>query len=67
MILYVPTREAEELLRLISKYGDKFNSSWRYDLMEQIREQLPKETKTVNLNELIEKKVKIYCDHYKNK
>lgn len=26
-----------------------------YDLKEQIREQIPKQTKTINLNQLIEK------------
>lgn len=58
MILYIPTREAEELLELISKYGDKFNMSWGYDMMEQIREQLPKNTKTVNLSDRIRQEVK---------
>lgn len=56
------------MLELIPKYGDKIlNMSTMYDLKEQIREQMPKQTKTINLNELIEKKVKIYCDFYKNK
>jgi hypothetical protein len=68
MILYVPSSEAKGMLELISKYGDKIlNMSTMYDLKEQIREQMPKQTETVNLNELIEKKVKIYCDFYKNK
>lgn len=58
MILYVPTREAEELLELISKYGKKFNESWRYDMMEQIREQLPKKTTTINLSDRIREEVK---------
>lgn len=66
MILYVPSSEAKGMLELISKYGDKIlNMSTMYDLKEQIREQMPKQTETVNLNELIEKKVKIYCDAYK--
>ena len=67
MILYVPSSEAEGMLELISKYGHKIlNMSTMYDLKEQIREQMPKQTQSVNLDELIEKKVKIYCDFYKN-
>ena len=67
MILYVPSSEAKGMLELISKYGDKIlNMSTMYDLKEQIREQMPKQTQSVNLDELIEKKVKIYCDFYKN-
>ena len=66
MILYIPSSEAEGMLELISKYGDKIlNMSTMYDLKKQISEQMPKQTKTVNLNELIEKKVKMYCDFYK--
>jgi hypothetical protein len=66
MILYVPSSEAEGMLELISKHGDKIlHGSTMYDLKEQIREQMPKQTKTVNLNELIEEKVKIYCDFHK--
>jgi len=66
MILYVPSNEAEGMLELISKHGDKIlNMSTMYDIKEQIREQMPKQSKTVNLNELIEEKVKIYCDFYK--
>ena len=54
------------MLELISKYGDKIlNMSTMYDLKEQIREQMPKKTKTVSLNDLIEEKVKMYCDFYK--
>lgn len=59
MILYVPSSEANGVLELISKYGDKIlSTSTIYDLEEQIREQTPKQTKSVNLNELIEEKVK---------
>ena len=66
MILYIPSSEAEGMLELISKYGDKIlNMSTMYDLKEQIREQMPKKTKTVSLNDLIEEKVKMYCDFYK--
>ena len=66
MILYVPSIEAEGMLELISKHGDKIlHRSTMYGLKEQIREQMPKQTKTVNLNELIEEKVKIYCNFYK--
>ena len=68
MILYVPSSEAKGMLELISKFGEKrLGLSTTYSLKVQIMEQMPKETKTVNLNELIEKKVKIYSDHHKNK
>ena len=66
MILYVPSSEAEGMLELISKFGDKrLNMSTMYDLKEQIREQMPKQTKTVSLNDMIEEKVKMYCELYK--
>lgn len=58
MILYIPTREAQELLELLSK-GKNFNESWRNDMMWQIREQLPKSTKSVNLSDEVRKKVEM--------
>ena len=59
MILYVPTSEASELLQLLSIGSQRFNPSWLYDMMEQIREQMPKPTKAVNLSDEIEKQVKM--------
>ena len=58
MILYIPTREAQELLELLSK-GKNFNESWRNDMMWQIREQLPKSTKSVNLSDEVRKQVEM--------
>lgn len=58
MILYIPTREAQELLELLSK-GKNFNESWRNDMMWQIREQLPKNTKTINLSDRIKELVEM--------
>lgn len=59
MILYIPTNEAEGLYTLIDKFGGKhINQSIRYDLLQQIREQMPKKTTAVNINDLIEKKIK---------
>lgn len=60
MILYIPTYEAEGLYTLIDKFGDRhINQSIRHDLLQQIKEQMPKKTTTVNINDLIEKKIKI--------
>lgn len=60
MILYIPTYEAEGLYTLIDKFGDSYiNQSNSYDLLQQIKEQMPKKTTTVNINDLIEKKIKI--------
>ncbi len=58
MILYIPTSEAQELLELLSK-GKNFNESWRNDMMWQIREQLPKKTKTINLSDRIKEVVEM--------
>ena len=60
MILYIPTSEAQELLELLSKVPKKtFNESWLNDMMWQIREQLPKSTKTINLSDRIKELVEM--------
>ena len=59
MILYIPTSEAEELLALLSKHVSNINPSWKYDMMQQIKEQLPKEKRTINLSESVKKQVEI--------
>ncbi len=60
MILYIPTYEAEELYHLIDKFGDKhMNPSNRNDLLQQIREQMPKQTTTVSLSDIIDKRIKM--------
>lgn len=58
MLLYIPTSEAQELLNLLSK-GKNFNESWRNDMMWQIREQLPKKTKAINLSDRIKELVEM--------
>ena len=59
MILYIPTDEAEGLYELIDKLGDEhLNKSTQYDLLQQIKEQMPKKTTTVSLDDLVEKRVK---------
>lgn len=59
MILYIPTDEAEGLYELIDRLGDRhINKSVQYDLLQQIKEQMPKKTTTISLNDLVEKIVK---------
>ncbi len=61
MILYIPTTEAEGLQRLIAKHSNQYlNPSIRYDLLQQIEEQTPKKTTTVSLNDLIDKRIKLF-------
>ena len=59
MILYIPKSEAEELLALLSKHVSNINQSWKHDMMWQIKEQLPKETRTIKLSESVKKQVEI--------
>lgn len=59
MILYIPTRDAKQLLELLDNHGkNRFCEAWFYDIRQQIIEQLPKSTRTISLQDAIENVLK---------
>lgn len=59
MILYIPTRDAKQLLELLNNHGkNSFCEAWFYDIKQQIIEQLPKSTRSISLQDTVEKVLK---------